>query len=355
MEAPREHHDHDPTSILHRLLREVSMILHTRLSEAVAMGQYPAENTAMDLDDEDYLRKMPEHDRWRHLRRLIEAVDPRESQPGGYQTENDVAAHLLIGTDLKALIAGSIVVGEEASELDWAAFEAAAPGTLVWVLDAIDGSALQDTVAFGYSANVILYRTLAGKPAEPLMTVTVTSSSTMTGWLYTGQVGASHLNALDPDTGEPAILELLEPVKSLNQIREGWVAVVAAQPKDRARLRALFESDLSIMTLGGAPALPGLLLEKLAAVVIPSPQTRHDAAPLLPLASHMGMHFIDIERCEFYSDAEIRSFFAGVVRPRHPNYKPVPAMVVSRDPLFGMELAISIRAGWESDERGKAG
>lgn len=353
MKAPRDHHDHDPTTNLYRLLREVSMILHRRLPEAVAMGQYPAENTVMDLDDEDYLRDMPEHDRWSHLKRLIEAADPREHQEGGAQTKNDVAAHLLIGTDLKALIAGSIVVGEEASKRDWARFRAAPPGTFVWVLDAIDGSALQDTVGFGYSANVILYRKLDGKPEEPLLMVTVTSSSTMTGWLYTGQVGASHLNALDPNTGEPMILELLEPVKPLDQVRQGWVAVVAAQAKDRAKVHTLFQSDLSIMTLGGAPALPGLLLERLAAVVIPSPQTRHDA-PLLPLASHMNMHFVDIERCEFYSDAQIRSFFTGVVPPSHPNYKPVPAMVVSRDPLFGMELAHRIRAGWEGDGRGKA-
>ena len=67
----------------------------------------------------------------------------------------------------------------------------------------------------------------------------------------------------------------------------------------------------------------------------------------------MGMNFIDIESCEFYTDAKIRSFFNGVVPPHHPNYKPVPAMVISRDPLFGMELAHSIRAGWEDDGRGK--
>lgn len=107
------------------------------------------------------------------------------------------------------------------------------------------------------------------------------------------------------------------------------------------------------MTLGGAPALPGLLLEKLAAIVIPSPQTRHDA-PLLPLASHMGMHFIDIQSGEFYSDAEVRSFLTGVVRPKHPDYKPVPPMVISRDPLFGIELAAIIRDGWDAERKGKA-
>ena len=279
MEAPQDSHDQDPATGLHRLLREVSMILHRRLPEAVAMGQYPAEDTVMDLDDENYLRNMPEHDRWSHLKRLIEAADPRENQDGGAQTENDVAAHLLIGADLKALIKGSIVVGEEASKADWLNFNKAAPGTFVWVLDAIDGSALQDTVGFGYSTNAILYRKLQEGPAEPLMMVTVTSSSTMTAWLYTGQVGASHLNAVDPHTGEPVILELLEPVKSLEQVRHGWVAVVAAQAKDRARVRALFDSDLSIMTLGGAPALPGLLLERLAAVCASEPPNQARCAP----------------------------------------------------------------------------
>lgn len=69
--------------------------------------------------------------------------------------------------------------------------------------------------------------------------VMVTSSSTMIGWIHTGQVGASHLNSVDPNTKEPLILELLEPVKSLDQLRDGWVAVVAAQAKDRALVRPL--------------------------------------------------------------------------------------------------------------------
>ncbi|MCM0616546.1 hypothetical protein MOD31_10970 [Paenarthrobacter sp. TYUT067] len=337
-------HPQDPEPILQNLVRDVAMILHHGLSEAVARGQYPLPSRTIDLDDEVYLRKMPAHDRWRHLERLIKAANPRLSDIGLAQTDNDVAAHVLISEKLRERVPGSIVVGEEASERDWAKCGAAPAGTLVWQLDAIDGSALQDTVGFGYSANVILYRKVEGAPAEPVVSVTVTSSSTMMAWVYTGQVGASHLNSIDPHTGEPMILELLEPVKSVEQVREGWVAVVAAQAKDRAKVRPLFETDLSIMTLGGAPALPGLLLEKLAAIVIPSPQTRHDA-PLLPLASHMGMHFIDIATGENYSDADVRAFFAGIAHPNDVDYKPVPAMVISRDLLFGIELANIIRNG----------
>lgn len=345
MNRPRDE-DQDTASILHRLLRPTADILSEGLAEAVAFGQFPVESTVLDLDDEDYLREMPAHDRWEHMQRLVAAADPRANVPGLAQTKNDVVAHQLMAIGLKKLIPGSKVIGEEASDGEWDECKAAPPGTFVWKLDAIDGSALQDTVGFGYSANVILYRKREGQPAEPLMLVVVTSSSTMIGWLYTGQVGAAHLNARDPHTREAVILELIEPVKALDQLREGWVAVVAAQATDRALVRSLFDSDLSVITLGGAPALPGLLLEKLAAVVIPSPQTRHDA-PLLPLAAQMGLHFIDIHTGQVYTDADVRAFFPGIAHPNDPDYKPVPAMVISRELLFGLELAAGIRTEWE--------
>lgn len=348
-------HEQDAASMLRRLLLPTAIALHKQLSEAVALGQFPAKSVVLDLDDENYLRSMSAHDRRRYLQQLIEAADPRESRWGMAQTMNDLAAHLLMSLELKKLIPGSLVVGEEASKAEWNKCAAAPPGTLVWNLDAIDGSALQDTVGYGYSANVILYRKRKGLPAEPLMAVVVTSSSTMIGWIYTGQVGAAHLNSVDPHTGGPMLLELVEPVKALDQLRDGWVAVVAAQAKDRVLLRSLFDSELSIMTLGGAPALPGLLLEKLAAVVIPSPQTRHDA-PLLPLAAQMGLHFIDIRSGKIYTDAEVRGFFPGLARPEDPDYKPIPAMVISRELLFGIELAAGIRSDWERGiEGGKTG
>jgi hypothetical protein len=332
--------DQDPELFLRRLLLETGKTLHKVLCEVLALELEPQKSSVFDLDDETYLRTMAEDDRASHIRFLLSQHDDREGTEGLAQTPMDKLAHVLIGERLTALVKCSLVGGEEATGFQWSAIEAAAPGHLYWDLDAIDGSALEDTVSYGFSSNVLLYRRDVGLDATPLMSVTVTSSGRMLGWIAPNRVGAAQLSFLDPHVGEPLVAELLEPLRKVDEIRADWIAVVAAQPKDRTRAMPLFASHRwNIQTLGGAPALPGLLLGRLSAVVILDPQTRHDATPLLALASGQGLHFLDVLTGRQYTDAEVRGFFNGFARPGTSGYLPIPGpMVIARERSIAIEL-----------------
>lgn len=345
---------------LHELMLDTGQILSRRLSEVVAFGLDKKTLGAVDLEDPALLDNMPEGDKIAQLYRLYRKLgrdqpSARESAQGLPQTTLDRLAHEQMKRDLERLVKGSMVVGEEAKPRDWDGVDKAPPGSYVWVLDAIDGSGPQDTLGFGYSVNVILYITHADRPATPRMAVTVTSSALMLGWIHPGTVGAAYLNILDESTGRPRIAEILHPLADLELVmkeRGNWVSAVAAQPKHRELVRPLFEGTRWVVqTLGGAPAMPGLLVDMLSAIVIPTPQTRHDASPLLALASGMGLTFVGITTSEVYSDAHVRRFFLGIERPGqnadNPLYTPVPAMVVARDRDVAFELARDVREHWD--------
>lgn len=353
---------------LNELMLKTGQVLYQRLTEVVAFGLDKKTLGTVDVEDRRYLDNMPEGDKLTYLYKLerdllVGGAAKRESGHGLAQTQLDALAHEAMKSRLEPLVRDSLVAGEEAKASDWDKALAAPSGTYVWILDAIDGSGPQDTAGFGYSSNALLYRVRDGRPAKPVMSVTVTSSALMLGWIEPGTVGAAYLNVVDDATGQPTIAELVQPLASLELVtkeRRNWIAVVAAQPEQRSLVQCLFDSDRwVVMTLGGAPAMPGLLVDLLAAVVIPNAQTRHDAAPLLALASGMGITFIDIADGQVYSDAQVRDFFLGLERPgvgaSNPLYKPVPAMVVGRDPDTAAELAEEIRSYWaaraKSDQR----
>lgn len=346
-----------PAPRLNELLVQTGLALHRGLAEMMALDLDRKRLQTLDLDDEEYTRRMPAHDRTAYLRRLYRRARPRESDIGLAQTPLDRVAHVTMADALQKLLPGSFVVGEEASDDDWTLACNAPPGTFVWVLDAIDGSGPQDTVAFGYSANVILYHLRENRPAKPVMAVIVTDASRMLGWISPGTVGAAQLNHIDPDTGRPTFVELLEPLAEEDAVHLNWISFVGAQPEARRRLMPLFtDKFITAFNLGGAPAMPGLLTGALGAVVIPSPQSRHDAAPLLALASGQGVHFVDIESGRFLTDQTVRAFFDGLERPnlekrRNPRYKSIPAMVVARDAMMALELANILKRHWELLDR----
>lgn len=336
------------------------MVLNECLVSTVGSSLSPVSMEALDLDDDSYLDEMAEGDRVGYLRHFFEPSGRRESRHGLAPTKLDRLAHDRLFEELPKLVKGSFVVGEESIPEHWNyVIDEAPSGSYIWLLDSIDGSGPQDTVAFGYATTVILYRleddpgrSIALRRATPYMSVTVTSSSRMLGWIYPDIVGASQLNLVNPDHGRPDLIELSEPLVAPDMVRKNWIAAVAAQAKHRKLLQPLFseESPYTVITLGGAPALPGLLLDRLSAVVIPRPQSRHDAAPLLALAGQ-GLHFWDIATLGAYSDDEVRGFFSDIVRPlqspqSNPTYLPVPAMVVSRDALVGLEIARTIWGHW---------
>jgi hypothetical protein len=344
---------------LSKLLLDVGVDLYGCLSEIVAFGLDEKHQRPLDTDDPEYVRQIPEHDRLRYLRMLSwQLFDDRESADGLRQTPLDRLAHAHMAKVLAARVPGSVVLGEESSKEDWDKAADLPHGTFVWILDPIDGSGLQDTVGFGYSVNVILYRTHAKRPARPLMSLIVTGTSLMLGWISGGTVGAAYLNYSDPETGRPRIAEITGPLADIELVkreRRQWISVVAAQPRQRRLVEALLNRDSSwaVMTLGGAPAMPGLLIDMLAALVVPTPQSRHDAAPLLALASGQGLSFVDIATGVVYTDAQVRSFFNGIERPGtaakpNPGYKPIPAMVIAREASAAVELATLLRNHWET-------
>lgn len=344
---------------LNELMLTVAKALRERLSYVIALGLDRKTLELLDLEDEEYIRRMPADDRYTHIRRTIRrSKGERESKAGLAQTELDRIAHHLMAERLRNVIPESFVAGEEATEAAWDEALAAPSGSYVWIIDAIDGSGPQDTVGFGYSVNALLYRKQGDGPAKPLLSVTVTSSAMMLGWIWPGTVGAAKLDVIDEYTGHPTIVEILEPLVEIDAIRRNWIATVGAQPESQERLAPLWGSGWALMTLGGAPAMPGLLIDRLAAVVIPTPQTRHDAAPLLALASGQGLHFVDIRTGRMYTDAQVQTFFDGIERPGsevspNPLYKPVPEMVVARDLLTALELSNVLRQHWETLERGE--
>jgi hypothetical protein len=346
---------------LNELLIATGQVLYSTLIEVIAFGLDEKFLNAVDLDDPTFLDKMPEGDKLEYLHRLKDAMDvdegaSRESYHGLAQTELDRMAHLAMKAPLEGLVAGSLVAGEEATPEEWDRVMAAPPGTYVWILDAIDGSGPQDTVGFGYGVEALLYRTRAGKPAQPVMSVSVNSSALLLGWIDPGTVAAAYLNVTED--GRPRIAELLQPLAPMELVareRGNWVSVVAAQADHRSLIQPLLDGRRwVVMTLGGAPAMAGILVDKLAALVIPSSQTRHDAAPLLALASGMGLSFVEIRSGAVLSDAQVRRCFLGIERPGHrganPAYRPIPAMAVARALDVAVDLAAELREHWRTLE-----
>jgi len=276
--------------------------------------------------------------------------EARESTLGLPQSPVDREVHKRIKKGLKKLVKNSLVVGEESSETDWNEAMAVLRerrAALIWQLDAVDGSGPQDTAGFGYSANVLLYDT-AEDPAIPILSVTVKENGLMLGWIEGYPPIAVYLNVRHGRNHKHRIVTLTEPLADLalvNKERQRWVAVVAAQPQHRELVSPLLvaKSRWTVSTLGGAPAMPGLVVDKLAALVIPEPQTRHDAAPLLALANVGGLFFQDIGTGDMLSPDDVVGFFPGVVRPPvtkgdNPAYTPIPALVIARDAGICREL-----------------
>lgn len=361
------------------LLLKVGEICHTELSRGVEATldrklrrvnteEKPALRAELPRDDEMDAHKKPlrpvdteekpdlpaEHDfaaRMNHLR--PGPPETRESTIGLPQTPLDRDVHAGLKRRLMKLVQGSLVVGEEASQRDWNKAMLALrrqDGTLLWQIDAVDGSGPQDTAGFGYSTNVILYDT-SEDPAVPILSVVVKENGLMLGWYEGYNPIVAYLNVRHGMKHEYRVVTLTEPlaeVPLVNEERERWVAVVGAQPKHRELVAPLLDptSTWTVSTFGGAPAMPGLVVDKLAALVIPSPQTRHDAAPLLALAkigAGGGLHFQCIRTGAMLTPEDVHGFFRGVVRPPaskgdNPAYTPIPPMVVARDPKICDEL-----------------
>lgn len=303
---------------------------------------------ALDADDESLIESMSEEENLARIRSLQDAHwdgIPREaSSIGQPQTAADLFAHRDIKEVLERLVPGSKVAGEEATPQEW---DEAMASRIAWVVDAIDGSSLHDTVGYGYGTTAILYF-----DGFPMLMVSVNDSGRMVAWISAGREPAKVMAGLLRSPRSVTEIDApIHPVESLDPDRGSTVAVVAALPKHRDQVMGILtRSRWTVMTLGGAPAMSGLLLGRLAAVVVPKPQTRHDAAPLLALNEGMGLHFLDLSSGRRIPHEELQSYFWGVQRPQigaenNPDYLSIPAMVIARDGRVAQEIVKDIRRG----------
>lgn len=70
----------------------------------------------------------------------------------------DRRTHLVLVDALQTHFPHAYVVGEEASDREWDIAEGAPEDSLIFQVDAIDGSLPYDTLTFGFSVNLLAYR-----------------------------------------------------------------------------------------------------------------------------------------------------------------------------------------------------
>jgi hypothetical protein len=242
----------------------------------------------------------------------------------------------------------SFIVGEEASECEWNAAEDAPPGSLVLDVDPIDGSSNFDSMAFGFSTNVVAFRkTAVGKHYEMLLAMVIGSNRFTVAWQFGNRVFARY--------GAGAFLEIHDPISKAPRI--GYTAAVAAMPHHRAKIAQLMETpadsfwDLptyetggkryhepapTVYTMGGAPATIGLVIGRCSASVITSPQTIHDTAGV-PAMLALNLHVFGAEGA--VDRHALMKKFNALDRPKSGNYTPIPPLVIGRDAAFTGRLA----------------
>lgn len=102
--------------------------------------------------------------RFRHLA----ASDVREKSPGEIVTAADEAMEARLGPELRAILPGSVILGEEAAAADPSRFELLSGDAPVWVLDPLDGTA-------NFAAGIPLFGT---------MLCLVQSGETVAAWIH---------------------------------------------------------------------------------------------------------------------------------------------------------------------------
>lgn len=287
----------------------------------------------------------------------------RESRYGLPAIAADASAHEELATAIGQIWPHRRVVGEEAEARAWDHALDSPPGTEIVSLDALDGSVLFDTVTYGHGATAGLYRAGHGDAVELLYTVTVNSTGLALVYLA-GEDAVFVGSACAEGTFRRVTATDLWPVEN---IRHDVVACVAASPRHRELVAPLLATDvdwqlpgqemtphagLTVVTTGGAPAAIGLVVARLAALVLPNRQTLHDAAPMLALAA-LDIPTFD-ERGNPVSYPALKARFHELARPDagHAAYHPVPRLVFSRRPELGRLLARRVFGRAEEGRRG---
>lgn len=278
--------------------------------------------------------------------------EPKLSKIGQPAIVEDAKSHkrirqLLDSTDIAQLNA-AILVGEEAGRKAWDAAMDAPEGTMVIDVDPIDGSSNYDSMAFGFSTNILAYvKTGRGKNFQ-LIVAMVTGGHHSVAWQLGNKVSVRSRRS-------PLFNEITEPIAKVP--RDGYISSVAAMPHHRAKVASLLEtpSDASwnlpfyesggkqfhdptpaVYTMGGAPATIGLAIGRCSAAVTTSPQTIHDTAGV-PAMLALNLPIFDasgpVDR------VALMELFNQLDSADSDNYTPIPPLVIGRDPQFAAQVA----------------
>lgn len=290
----------------------------------------------------------------------------RMADGGLEQTEDDRLAHFLLANryqDVFGDIGGIVVIGEEAPLSQYAIWKQLKIGEMYIILDAIDGTLPREVSGEGASINTSVFlRTspIVDGVAHDTLLATVTTKTSGTHLI--GQ----HPSSTFGGHRKGPIVRLAEFGCPAEEVRFGSVAVVAAQghhrqgapavlldttlkwgiPAYKSGSRMIDNPSLTVNTAGGAPSLWAYASGHLETVVFPKDQTVHDVTGILAAAALGGFIFL-IGGEEIGLD-ELKYRCSTVAGPDSPAYRPVPALVMSRDEHRGRLIAVRMGqvSGW---------
>jgi len=280
----------------------------------------------------------------------------RESTIGLAQIDADVKAHGIIEQMILADEPDAVIVGEEAKSPAWDAWEAAAPGTVIYSVDSIDGSSPYDSLSFGFSTNLLMYIRQQDGTDALVMSIVMNSSRLGLVFQTPNSVAPAYMDERRETLAEPAFPE--------EDVRPGFCAVVAATPRQRRLAAPLLDTTagwglpalssggevyedppLTVFTLGGAPATWGIAMGKLDAYICPFAQTVHDTAGV-PALLALGLKAFGPAGIP-YDSRDLLARFNQLSRPKSGNYQPIPPLVIARSEDLARRIAEAL---WQEGE-----
>jgi len=251
----------------------------------------------------------------------------------------DRRTHLAITEEIRKHFPHSYVVGEEASDPEWDMAQEAPTGSLIFQIDAIDGSLPYETLTFGYSVNILAYERQIDRD-ELLVSALANSSGFMA--MYQEGVGVT-AGSLDDQR------RLTEPLST--EYNSESIAALGALPRHRVLIEPLLRDDfLTVFTSAGAPAAFGIILGKLAVLVATKNQTTHDAA-FLPIVASMGLPIL-VDGGLVLGVEDVKNLFSHVARRQKDRRdRPIPRFVVARNPIVGASIARRLFSSPVENER----
>ena len=249
-----------------------------------------------------------------------------EEHPGLDPIPADRSTHVFIMNLLQRDFPGCYVVGEEATFDEWNMTQDAPIGSLIFVVDAIDGSLNFDSLTFGYGTTFIAVR--RGETSDTLLCALVANSS---GFFLAFEAPGDVLAGT------------FTSYKSITQpfttdFRADTVAVYASEAKHKVLARELLLDDsFSVFTTGGAPASLGMVIGRLGALACLKPSSMHDTA-YLPALAFLGITILTNTGQPLFLN-DVLNLFGRVARTdRDRRARPVPSLVAARNPATAREL-----------------